>query len=145
MPFAVQRQVRKGDKTERSHLASIHGGFWQNSGFVVALFALGNLVQYFVAALYLAGMLLYLGVSLKSTVLWILREMSSHGAQCLVRQWIHVVHQCPGVARQWIHALQSGYCREEYDKLDLVGHDFLACATLGSTVDTCCATVHLAF
>ena len=49
-----------------------------------------------------ACMLLYLGVALKSTVLWILWEMSSHGAQCLARQWIHV--------------MQSGYCREERKK-----------------------------
>ena len=73
------------------HHASVHGGFWQNSGFVLALFALGNLVHNFVGALYLADLLLYLGVALKSTVLQILREMSSHGGQYLAPHWIHVM------------------------------------------------------
>ena len=39
----------KGDKTERSHHASVHGGFWMNAG----LHALGNYGHYFVLALYL--------------------------------------------------------------------------------------------
>ena len=41
--------------------------------------------------------------------------------------------------------MQSGYCREEYKKLDLRGDDFSGCAAPGSTVDTYYASVHLAF
>ena len=38
-----------------------------------------------------------------------------------------------------------GCCRAEYSALDSSGDDFAECATLGSTVDTCHAAVHLPF
>ena len=39
----------------------------------------------------------------------------------------------------------SGCCRAEYSALDSSGDDFTGCATFGSTVDTCYASVHWAF
>ena len=64
----------KGSKTERGHLAPVHGGFWENSGLQGrAVCIWGSMDHYFVEALYLTTAC----------------SVPEYCAQCLVRPRIH--------------------------------------------------------
>ena len=73
------------------HHASVHGGFWKN--FWITCARCSYLEIWSIISLWPCNcrlLVLCLGVAVRSTVHWILREMTLPSAQRFVRQWIHV-------------------------------------------------------
>ena len=104
---------------------AVYGGLLKYFAFFAALraalFALGNMVHYFLLALYQAVLCPVFECCMWSAESWILREMPwCSGAQCLARLWPHVLSDCCDwiyretlwllpqcLARQWIHFLHQ--------------------------------------